>query len=134
MIEKENAYKDIKVLCLDDSSTMRRIISNTLFRVGVQKENLELAEDGAIGLEIFRQDPQRFDIVLTDINMPVMDGYGFIQNARRRNADVPIVCITTEGGKGEIIRALKMGATNYIIKPFTPQILKEKLSKIIEGL
>ena len=130
----DDIYKNIKVLCLDDSKTMRRIISNTLFRVGVKKENLDLAEDGVEGLEFVKANPTKYDIILTDINMPNMNGYTFIQNARRRNDTVPIVCITTEGGKGEIIKALKMGATNYIVKPFTPQILKEKLAKIIEGI
>lgn len=125
-------YDKIKILCLDDSSTMRRIISNTLFRVGVKKENLDLAEDGAIGFENFKNN--QYDIILTDINMPVCDGYSFIQNVRRRNKTIPIVVITTEGGKGEIIKALKLGATNYIVKPFTPQTLKEKIKLILEGL
>jgi len=133
-MSESNNYENIKVLVLDDSSTMRRIISNTLIRVGVKKENLDMAEDGLIGFELFKKNINKYDIILTDINMPVVDGYQFISNVRRRNKLVPLVCITTEGGKGEILRALKLGATDYIVKPFTPQVLKEKLAKIIEGI
>ena len=119
--------KDMRVLVLDDSKTMLRIISNTLKRLEIG--NIDTAEDGLKGIELF--DKNEYDIILSDINMPNMDGYEFLEYVRKRNSDVPIVMITTEGGKSSVIKALKMGANNYIIKPFTPQILKDKLATII---
>jgi two-component system, chemotaxis family, chemotaxis protein CheY len=117
----------MKVLVLDDSKTMLRIISNTLKRVG--HDDIVTAEDGLQGLEAFKEDD--FDLILTDWNMPNMDGLAFVKEVRKINDEIPIAMITTEGGKSEVITALKAGVNNYIVKPFTPQILKEKLSDIM---
>ena len=118
----------MKVLVLDDSNTMLRIITNTLARLG--HKDIVTAEDGLQGLEKFKDD--KFDIILTDWNMPNMDGLAFVKAVRKLNDDIPIVMITTEGGKAEVITALKAGVNNYVVKPFTAQVLKEKL-KIILG-
>jgi len=117
----------INVLIVDDSKTMLRIIKNTLSRIGVK--NIDSAENGEEAFNLFKN--KDYDIVLTDWNMPVMNGYQLVLAIRKINQNVPIVMITTEGGKIEVIKALKAGVNNYIVKPFTPQILKEKLQAII---
>ena len=122
----------MKFLVIDDSSTMRRIIKNTIMRLGHKKEDIFEAEDGEIGLELFKSKEEGFfDAIFTDINMPNLDGYGVIKGIREIDEDIPIVTISTEGGKAEVIKALKLGSTNYIVKPFTPQVLKEKLKAIL---
>ena len=119
----------MKVLVLDDSKTMLRIISNTLKRIG--EEDIITAENGSLGLSEYqsaKENGEPFEIILTDWNMPEMNGLEFVKAVRKDNQDIPIIMITTEGGKTEVITALKAGVNNYIIKPFTPQVLKEKLS------
>ena len=122
----------MRFLVIDDSSTMRRIIKNTISRLGYKKEDLFEAEDGEIAIELFKEKGNGFfDIILTDINMPNKDGYEVIKEVRKSDQDIPIVTISTEGGKTEVIKALKLGSSNYIVKPFTPQVLKEKLATIL---
>jgi two-component system, chemotaxis family, chemotaxis protein CheY len=118
---------DTNILVVDDSSTMRRIVVNTIKRLEI--ENVFEAEDGLKGLEIFNNN--KIDVILTDWNMPIMNGLEFVIAIRKINPDIPIIMITTEGGKTQIITALKAGVNNYIIKPFTPQILKSKLESIL---
>ena len=116
-----------RFLVVDDSTTMLRIIKNTIQRLGYN--NIITALDGEEGLvEFLNETP---DIICTDWNMPNMNGLDFIIAVRQVNKQIPILMITTEGGKTEVITALKAGATNYIVKPFTPQILKEKLEVIL---
>jgi two-component system chemotaxis response regulator CheY len=119
---------NLKVLVVDDSSTMVRIVSNTLKRIGI--ENIFTGADGIEGLEQFKI--SKPNMVLTDWNMPNMNGLELIKKIRLLDKDVPIVMITTEGGKREVITALKAGANNYIVKPFTPQVLKQKLEDILQ--
>jgi two-component system chemotaxis response regulator CheY len=109
---------------------MRRIIKNTLARLGY-KDILE----GADGLEGWAQmdaNPD-IDMLITDWNMPEMNGLELVKKVRAddRFKDTPIIMVTTEGGKTEVITALKAGVNNYIVKPFTPQILKEKLGAVM---
>jgi len=117
----------MKVLVLDDSKTMLRIITNTLKRIGIN--DITTALDGIEGLAAYHN--EKPSIILTDWNMPNMNGYEFVKKVRAIDQDTPIVMITTEGGKAEVIKALKAGVNNYIVKPFTPQVLKEKLNDII---
>jgi two-component system chemotaxis response regulator CheY len=117
----------MKVLVVDDSSTMRRIIKNTLKRLGYT--DIVEGADGIEGLAGFQAND--IDIVITDWNMPNMNGLELVKRVRAINTDVPIIMVTTEGGKGEVITALKAGVNNYIVKPFTPQVLKEKLSAVL---
>jgi two-component system chemotaxis response regulator CheY len=116
----------MKIMVADDSSTMRRIIKNTLTRMG--HEDILEAEDGAIAWSIIDKNDD-IDIILTDWNMPNMNGLELVMKVRAdaRFKKIPIVMITTEGGKSEVVVALKAGVNNYIVKPFTPQVLKEKL-------
>ena len=122
----------MKVLVLDDSKTMLRIITNTLKRVGIT--DIVTAEDGEEGLSEYNKLKETgviFDMIFTDWNMPNMNGLQFVKRIRAIDQDTPIVMITTEGGKAEVITALKAGVNNYIVKPFTPAVLKEKITTLI---
>ena len=120
----------MKLLVVDDSSTMRRIIKNTLARLG-HKDILEGA-DGVEGWAALDANPE-VDMLITDWNMPEMNGLELVVKVRadERFKDLPIIMVTTEGGKAEVITALKAGVNNYIVKPFTPQVLKEKLAAVM---
>jgi two-component system, chemotaxis family, chemotaxis protein CheY len=120
----------MKILVVDDSSTMRRIIKNTLNHLGY-KDLLE-AEDGQFAWDIMTQTTD-IGVLITDWNMPNMNGLELVKKVRaeQKYADMPIIMVTTEGGKTEVITALKAGVNNYIVKPFTPQVLKEKLEAVL---
>jgi two-component system chemotaxis response regulator CheY len=120
----------MKVLVVDDSSTMRRIIVNTLSRLGY-KDTVQGA-DGVEAWEAMQANPD-IGVVITDWNMPNMNGLELVKKIRaeEKYVDIPIIMVTTEGGKAEVITALKAGVNNYIVKPFTPQVLKEKLQAVL---
>lgn len=120
----------MKILVVDDSSTMRRIIKNTLARLGY-KDILE-GGDGVEGWDAMNANPD-IEMLITDWNMPEMNGLELVKKVRgdERFVDLPIIMVTTEGGKAEVITALKAGVNNYIVKPFTPQVLKEKLGAVM---
>jgi len=120
----------MKVLVVDDSSTMRRIIVNTLARLGYK--DVVQGADGEEGWKALQENPD-IGVVITDWNMPNMNGLELVKKIRAEDkyADVPIIMVTTEGGKAEVITALKAGVNNYIVKPFTPQVLKEKLQAVL---
>ncbi len=120
----------MKLLVVDDSSTMRRIIKNTLQRLGY--EDILEAEHGLQAWEIM-DSVEGIKVLITDWNMPEMNGLDLVKKVRAdgRFTDIPIIMVTTEGGKAEVITALKAGVNNYIVKPFTPQVLKEKLEVVL---
>ena len=120
----------MKVLVVDDSSTMRRIIVNTLARLGYK--DVVQGADGLEAWEAMQANPD-VNVVITDWNMPNMNGLELVKKIRaeEKYIDVPIIMVTTEGGKAEVITALKAGVNNYIVKPFTPQVLKEKLQAVL---
>lgn len=122
----------MKLLVVDDSSTMRRIIKNTLERLG-QTDVLE-AEHGVEAWDLLSKNDD-VKVVITDWNMPEMNGLDLVKKIRaeKKYEDMPIIMVTTEGGKAEVITALKAGVNNYIVKPFTPQVLKEKLEDVLGG-
>jgi two-component system chemotaxis response regulator CheY len=109
---------------------MRRIIGNVVQQLGISKQDFDEAEDGVVAWKLF-QEKNDYDVVLTDWNMPNMNGLDLVKHIRTVNKTVPIVMITTEGGKGEVITALKAGVNNYIVKPFSAEILKTKLEPIL---
>lgn len=119
----------MKILVVDDSSTMRRIIKNSLTNLGYA--DIAEAEDGALAWEVMLE--EEINVLVTDWNMPNMNGLELVKKVRahERYAEIPIIMITTEGGKLEVITALKAGVNNYIVKPFTPQVLKEKLEAVL---
>jgi len=114
-----------KVLVADDSSTMRKIILRSLQAVGVQ-DAVE-ASDGAQAVAIFQEQP--FDMVLTDWNMPRKNGLEVIREIRALNATVPIIMVTTEAERSRVLEAIQAGVSDYIVKPFTADTLREKLEK-----
>lgn len=120
----------LKLLVVDDSSTMRRIIKNTLSRLGY--EDVLEGEDGVQGWNVLNENAD-MGMLITDWNMPEMNGLELVKKVRAdgRFTDLPIIMVTTEGGKTEVITALKAGVNNYIVKPFTPQVLKEKLAAVL---
>lgn len=120
----------MKLLIVEDSSTMRRIIRNILIRLDY--ENILEAEDGVQGWHILNQNPD-IQLLITDWNMPEMNGLELVKLVRNdsRFKTLPIIMVTTEGGKSEVIIALRAGVNNYIAKPFTPQVLKDKLSTVL---
>jgi len=118
----------MRVLVVDDSKTMLRIIGNVLRQIGIN--DIIFAEHGREAWEILLKN--KIDILFTDWNMPIMNGLELIKKIRDKEEldNMPIIMITTEGGKREVITALKAGVDSYIVKPFTPIILKEKLKDI----
>ncbi len=122
----------MKILIVDDSSTMRRIIGNVVQQLGFSKEDFDEAEDGVKAWKLLGE--SQYDVILTDWNMPNMNGLDLVKKVRSEGSHqkTPIIMITTEGGKGEVITALKAGVNNYIVKPFNAEILKEKLDGVLK--
>ena len=122
---------NLKILAVDDSPTMRRIIINTLKRAGYT-EVVE-ATDGKDALAKLKVDQINF--VITDWNMPEMDGLTFVTTVRgmEEYKTLPILMVTTRSVKDDIMEALKAGVNNYIVKPFTPETLKEKIDQVLKG-
>jgi two-component system, chemotaxis family, chemotaxis protein CheY len=116
----------MKVLLVDDSSTMRRIQKTILAGLGI--ENVVEANNGEEALNLLAQN-MPIDFMLLDWNMPVMDGITCLKKVRENAAykDVKIVMCTSESEKTRVLEALKSGANNYVIKPFQPEVLKQKL-------
>lgn len=122
----------IKFLVVDDFSTMRRIVRNLLKELGFT--NVDEAEDGAVALQKLKAGS--FDFVVTDWNMPNMDGLTLLQSIRSTPnlKHLPVLMITAEAKKENIIAAAQAGASGYIVKPFTAGTLSEKLNKIFEKM
>ncbi len=114
-----------RVLVADDSSTMRKIILRSLQAVGVT--DATEAADGTEAVALFK--PGEFEMVLTDWNMPGKTGLEVIQEIRQQDANVPIIMITTEAEKGRVMQAIQAGVSDYLVKPFTADTLREKLEK-----
>lgn len=120
---------DLKILAVDDSPTMRRIIINTLKRAGY--EDVVEATDGKDAIAKLKVESINF--VITDWNMPEMDGLEFVQTIRSSDQfkTLPVLMVTTRSVKDDIVDALKAGVNNYIVKPFTPETLKQKIEQIL---
>src|SRR5690554_8172408 len=122
----------MKILVVDDFPTMRRIIKNLLKDLGF--ENVDEAEDGAMGLEKLRNG--NFDFVVSDWNMPNMDGLEMRKSIRADSnlSKLPVLMVTAEAKKENIIAAAQAGATGYVVKPYTAATLEEKLYTIFEQI
>ncbi|MDR2883983.1 MAG: response regulator [Deferribacteraceae bacterium] len=120
---------DKVLITVDDSSTMRRIIKNTLQKIGFT--NVLEAGNGVEALEVMAKSP--IDMIITDWNMPEMDGLTYVKTVRAKDQykETPILMITTEAAKEDILTALKSGVNNYVVKPFTPDTLQEKVFKLL---
>jgi len=123
---------DLKILAVDDSPTMRRIIMNTLKRAGFN--DVVEATDGKDGMTKLKV--EKFDFVITDWNMPEMDGLTFVTSIRSDPdlQSLPILMVTTRSVKEDIVRAMKAGVNNYIVKPFTPETLAEKINTVLQSV
>ncbi len=121
----------LKILVVDDSATMRRIVLNAL-KEGGYNDVIE-ASDGKDALEKLMTD--KIDFIITDWNMPNMSGLEFTRAVRSETdiQHIPILMITTRGVKQDIVEALQARVNNYIIKPFTPELLKDKIEQILRN-
>ena len=123
---------DLKFLIVDDFSTMRRIVRGLLKEMGCN--NVEEAEDGAVALTMLRNG--RFDFVVSDINMPNMNGFDLLKACKADDSlkHIPVLMVTAEARKEDIVLAAQSGAAGYIVKPFTKATLEEKVQKILQKL
>lgn len=124
--------KNMKILVVDDFSTMRRILKNLLKDLGFT--NVQEADDGTTALPMLVQGD--FDFVVTDWNMPGMQGIDLLRAIRADNnlKHLPVLMVTAEAKKEQIVAAAQAGVNGYVVKPFTAATLKEKLEKIFQRL
>jgi len=117
-----------KLLIVDDSSTMRKIIKRVLRQADIVIENILEAANGIEGLEQLAAHPD-IALVLSDVNMPEMNGLDFVKKVREEKTkeQLPVVMVTTEGGDEMVTNALESGANGYVTKPFTPESIKNVL-------
>ncbi|KJU83520.1 response regulator receiver domain-containing protein [Candidatus Magnetobacterium bavaricum] len=122
--------KNMKILVVDDFSTMRRIVKNILKQLGFDK--IEEAEDGEQAFTKLKNGG--FDFLVTDWNMPNVTGLELLKRVRSdaKLKSMPVLMVTAEAEKEQVVEALKAGVNNYVIKPFTADVLKEKIEKIFE--
>ena len=123
---------DMKFLIVDDFSTMRRIIRGLLKEMGCN--NADEAEDGVVALNMLRQG--KYDFVVSDINMPNMNGFDLLQAVKADDTlkHIPVLLVTAEARKEDIVLAAQAGAAGYIVKPFTKATLEEKVQKVMQKL
>lgn len=120
----------MRFLVVDDFSTMRSIVRGLLKEIGCQQ--IDEAEDGAVALQMLRT--QHFDFVVSDINMPHMDGFALLQAIRAEPSlrHLPVLMVTAEARKEDILRAAQCGASGYIVKPFSKATLQDKVQRILQ--
>jgi two-component system, chemotaxis family, chemotaxis protein CheY len=120
------------ILVVDDSAAIRKILQRVLRQTGMAIQTIHEAGDGEEALKLLASN--KVDLILTDINMPKMDGLALLAALKRSAglAHVPVVMITTEGGETKVAEAVKLGAAGYVRKPFTADQIKEKLAGILE--
>lgn len=124
--------RNMKILVVDDFSTMRRIVRNLLKESGYV--NIDEAEDGAAALARLRTG--RYDFVISDWNMPVLDGLSMLQQIRADASlsRLPVLMVTAEAKRENVIAAAQAGANGYVVKPFTAATLEEKMTSILEKM
>ncbi len=123
---------DLKFLIVDDFSTMRRIVRGLLKEMGCN--NVDEAEDGVVALNLLKSG--KFDFVVSDINMPNMNGFQLLTAIKAESSlkHLPVLIVTAEARKEDIVLAAQSGAAGYIVKPFTKATLEEKVQKILQKL
>ena len=121
----------MKILVVDDFATMRRIVKNILKQIGFS--NIDEAEDGNNALAKLKQD--KFDMVVSDWNMPNMTGLDLLKAIRADNIinKTPVLMVSAEAKKENVLEAIQAGVNNYVVKPFTADILKDKIEKIFDN-
>ncbi|OPL16155.1 MAG: histidine kinase [delta proteobacterium ML8_D] len=122
--------KEMKILIVDDFATMRKVVRNLLRQIGYQ--NVSEAEDGVDALKQLRS--QKIEFIISDWNMPNMTGIELLRAVRADNElrHLPFLMVTAESLKENVVEAVKAGVSNYIVKPFTAEVLSEKIKKILE--
>lgn len=122
---------ELKILVVDDFATMRKIIKNILTQLGFK--NIFEADDGTSALEVLKK--EKIDIIISDWNMPKMNGLELLKKVKGdpNLKDIIFIMVTAEAQKDNVIEAIKHGVNQYIVKPFTPETLKEKLEKVLGG-
>ena len=123
---------DLKFLVVDDFSTMRPIVRGLLKEMGCN--NVDEAEDGAVALQMLKSN--RYDFVVSDINMPNMNGFDLLKAVKAEGSlkHIPVLMVTAEARKEDILLAAQSGAAGYVVKPFTKATLEEKVTKILQKL
>lgn len=121
---------NIRILVVDDFSTMRRIIKNILRQLGFN--NVVEADDGTTAWEVLNKD--RIEFIISDWNMPQMTGIELLRKVRDSEefGDLPFLMVTAEAQQENIIEAVQARVSNYIVKPFTPEVMKQKIDKIFD--
>ncbi|MEN6469816.1 MAG: response regulator [Smithella sp.] len=124
--------KNIKVLIVDDFATMRKVVRNLLKQVGY--EDIVEAEDGVMALKALKS--QKIDVIVSDWNMPNMTGLELLKAVRADEelAKTPFLMVTAEALQDNVVAAVKAGVNNYIVKPFTAEVLNDKIKKIMESI
>ena len=130
-MEKTIDYR-MKVLVVDDFATMRKIMRNILKQIGF--EDIAEAEDGNVALRVIKT--ETVGLVVTDWNMPNMGGLDLLREIRRnpQTANLPVLMVTAEGLKDNVMEAVKAGVNNYVVKPFTAEVLQDKIENIFKKL
>jgi len=124
--------KEMKILVVDDFATMRKVVKNLLKQAGF--ENVLEAEDGVAALRLLKS--QKIDFIISDWNMPNMTGLELLKAVRGDQdlAATPFLMVTAEALQDNVVAAVKAGVSNYIVKPFTAEVLNEKIMKIMEKM
>jgi two-component system chemotaxis response regulator CheY len=124
------ADPNMKILVVDDMSTMRRIVKNIMKQLGFA--NVEEAENGQEALAKLRA--ETFGFIISDWNMPVMTGIDLLRAVRSDDKlkAIPLLMVTAEAQKENLVEAIQAGVSNYIVKPFTAEVLQEKMNKIFK--
>lgn len=124
--------KNLKILVVDDFATMRKVVRNLLKQSGY--DDIVEAEDGVMALKALKS--QKIDFVVSDWNMPNMSGLELLKAVRAdpELTKTPFLMVTAEALQDNVVAAVKAGVNNYIVKPFTAEVLNEKIKKIIDGL
>jgi len=130
-MEKSIDY-GMKVLVVDDFATMRKIVRNILKQIGF--ENISEAEDGTAALEFMKN--EQVGLLVTDWNMPAMSGLDLLKHVRQnpKTSQLPVLMVTAEGLKDNVLEAVKAGVNNYVVKPFTAEVFQEKIEAIFKKL
>ena len=125
-------HTELKFLIVDDFSTMRRIVRGLLKEMGCN--NADEAEDGSVALQMLKS--AKYDFVVSDINMPNMNGFDLLKAIKADDAlkQIPVLMVTAEARKEDIVLAAQSGAAGYIVKPFTKATLEEKVQMILQKM
>jgi two-component system chemotaxis response regulator CheY len=118
----------MKIMLIDDSKTMRNIQRSVLSQLG--HSEIEEACDGQDAMS--KVAAVKPDLILVDWNMPNMDGLTFVKTFRQQNKTTPLIMVTTEAEKSRVIEAIKAGVNNYVVKPFTPDLLSQRINETLE--